>query len=306
MAQYALPILFTLLVWWVATGVVLLAVNRRRTTYRWSLSLATLVLAGALVCLQRVSDDVSVAGAYVGFCCGVLIWSWVEMSYYTGLVTGPRPRACPAGVSTGRRFSLAVQASLYHELAILGLAGLSIALTWKAPNQVGTWTFIILWLMRWSAKLNIFLGVPYLNLQWFPEHLRYLESFIVRRPMNPLFPLSIIVSIATAGVVLSALTRGEATPAEVSGALLLGTLVVLGTVEHGFLVLPLRDSVLWKWAAPAGGLSHPRPEPAPLPAPASTPSAGRVRHPARPAPAALDTVVIYVSPPPSTPSSNGR
>jgi putative photosynthetic complex assembly protein 2 len=254
LTQYALPVLVTLLVWWAATGIVLLAVNRRRTTYPWSLGLATLTLAGALAGLSRVGDEASVMGVYLSFACGILIWSWVEITYYTGVVTGPRPRACPDGVGGGRRFWLALQASLYHEVAILALAGLCLWLTWDAENQVGTWTFVILWLMRWSAKLNIFLGVPHLNLQWFPEHLRYLESFIVRRPMNPLFPLSIAGSLVSAGLVLSALSRGDATPVEVATALLLGTLIVLAIIEHGFLVLPLRDSVLWNWALPGGTL----------------------------------------------------
>lgn len=306
MAQYALPVLFTLIVWWLTTGLVLLAVNCRRVTYPWSLSLATLLLAGSLLCLQWVSDETSVAAAYLAFCCGVLIWGWLEVSYYTGMVTGPRPQACPAGVSGWRRFWLALQASLYHELAIIVLGGLVILLTWQAPNQVGTWTFVILWLMRWSAKLNIFFGVPNINLQWFPEHLRYLDSFIVRRPMNPLFPLSIMASLVTAGLVLSSLTHGDAAPEDVAAALLLGTLILLAILEHGFLVLPLHDSVLWHWALPAISRGDDPPAQHGISAPGIPTSAGGFRRQAGP-PADLDAAVAYgPSPPRSVPCSNGR
>ena len=39
---------------------------------------------------------------------------------------------------------------------------------------------------------------------------------------------------------------------------LLTGLALLGVLEHLFLVIPLRDSALWRWAMPASnnGLSH--------------------------------------------------
>ncbi len=74
------------------------------------------------------------------------------------------------------------------------------ALTWDAANPVGLWTFTVLWLMRWSAKLNVFLGVPNLNGDWLPAHLGFLQSYMGRRSMNHLFPLS--VTTATVAAVL--------------------------------------------------------------------------------------------------------
>ena len=61
---------------------------------------------------------------------------------------------------------------LYHELAIVATALAVVAVTWGGANQVGTWTFLLLWAMRLSAKLNVFLGVPNLTEQFLPEHLR--------------------------------------------------------------------------------------------------------------------------------------
>jgi putative photosynthetic complex assembly protein 2 len=56
-----------------------------------------------------------------------------------------------------------VRAILWHELGILAVGLVIVAITWNAPNQVGTGTFVVLWVMRTSAKLNLFLGVRNLS-----------------------------------------------------------------------------------------------------------------------------------------------
>ncbi len=66
--------------------------------------------------------DTSVTGAYTAFTCGVLIWGWLEISFYMGYVTGPRTHHCDHGCSGWRHFGHAIQASLYHEIAVLLLA----------------------------------------------------------------------------------------------------------------------------------------------------------------------------------------
>ena len=38
--------------------------------------------------------------------------------------------------------------------------------------------------MRQSAKLNVFLGVRNLNADFLPDHLKYLQTYFVRAPMN--------------------------------------------------------------------------------------------------------------------------
>ena len=44
-------------------------------------------------------------------------------------------------------------------MAILASGLMIVAITWGAPNQIGTQTFAVLWVMRISAKLNVFLSV---------------------------------------------------------------------------------------------------------------------------------------------------
>jgi putative photosynthetic complex assembly protein 2 len=61
-------------------------------------------------------------GAYCAFTCALLVWGWHELSFLTGWITGPR--RAPARPARGlARFVQAVQAILWHELAILAGRG---------------------------------------------------------------------------------------------------------------------------------------------------------------------------------------
>jgi putative photosynthetic complex assembly protein 2 len=247
LADYGLPVLYALFVWWFSTGVVLFLDGLPRRTFRWSLLGATAVLALGCYGLATSAGDTTARGAYVAFTCGVLVWGWHEMSFLMGFVTGPRKEACPDGCRGPRHVGHAIGAILYHELAILATALLLVALAWGAPNQVGTWTFLILWWMRLSTKLNVFLGVPNLSEEFLPEHLRYIARYFTRKPMNALFPLSVTAStVATAWVVQAGLAP-DAGAFEVARSSLLGALTALGVLEHWFLVLPLPTTALWGW-----------------------------------------------------------
>jgi putative photosynthetic complex assembly protein 2 len=251
-SSYLLAVVVALFSWWFSTGVILMLNHLPRSTYSRSFMAATLVLLGSLACLPATAQDISTTGAVTGFVLALLIWGWLEMGYLMGIVTGPRGAPCPSGASTQERFVLAVATSLYHELAVVLLAGCVLALTWQAPNQVATATFVTLWLMRWSAKLNLFLGVRNYNGHWLPVHLRYLDSYIRRRRMNALFPISVLLGVAaTAGFYHGALTSG--TEFSAVGNTLVGSLVALAVLEHAFLMLPLGDAALWRWALPGSG-----------------------------------------------------
>ncbi len=164
-----------------------------------------------------------------------------------GVVTGPRRVGAAPGATLGERFRQGLAASIWHELSIVATAGLIVAATWGQPNQVGTWTFLLLWLMRTSAKLNVVLGVRNLGEEFLPPHLRYLLSFMARRPMNLLMPVSL--TGGTAGAVVLAQAAGHAiSPAQAAGLTFLATMLALAAVEHWFLVLPLPFSRLWAWA----------------------------------------------------------
>jgi putative photosynthetic complex assembly protein 2 len=257
MSDYLLPFGFALFVWWSSTGIILFLNHLPGSSYRWSMLGATVVLVACLYGLTHTGEYATEAGAMVAFVQAVLIWAWLEMSYFMGFLTGPRKAACPLECPAWQRFRLAVATSLHHELAIVAVGTLLLALTWESANRVAAWTFLVLWLMRWSAKLNLFLGVPNINDEWIPDHLRHIASYIRRRPMNLLFPVS--VSLATAVVSVAVyLAANTAEGFEQTGYLLVASLLALAVLEHWFLVLPVHDSALWAWAlraarrAPAG------------------------------------------------------
>lgn len=246
MSLYLLPALFAVLLWWFTTGVVLLLDGLPRSTFAVSMLGGTVVLAAALHFAWMSGADTTAGGAYVAFASAVLAWAWVELGFYLGVLVGPRMPGKPVAAGAWRRFAQAVHANLWHELAIL-LVGAAIALLLRhQPNRLCLWTFLALAIMHESARLNVFLGVPNLNEAWLPPHLAFLAGFMRRRPMNALFPLS--VTCGTVAVAMLFARASAAAPAAATGAVLLGTLLLLGVLEHWMLVLPLPFARLWDWA----------------------------------------------------------
>ena len=191
MREYGIPAAVALIVWWLSTGIIIFLDLLPRRTHRASMIGMTVVTVAAIAGLAITSASTSVASIYLAFGCGVVIWGWHEMSFFMGFVTGPRRHACSRECGGWRHFLHGVQACLWHELAIKATAAIVLIATAGGPNQVGTWTFMILWAMRQSAKLNVFLGVRNLNEEFLPAHLRYISSFMRRRRMNWLMPFSL-------------------------------------------------------------------------------------------------------------------
>ena len=257
MIEYGLPVIFALFVWWFSTGVIIYLDGLPRHTFRWGMLGATLLLAASIYGLAVTKNDTSVAGAYWAFTFGLLIWGWQEISFYMGFVTGPRKKACPEGCRGWKHFGHAIQVSLYHELSIIAAAVLVVAVTWNGANQVGTWTFMILWWMHESARLNVFLGVRNLNEEFLPEHLEYLKGFLTKKPMNLLFPVSITVSTVILTWLVQLAIAPEATAFEAVGYTFLATMMALAVLEHWFLVVPLPAASLWNWALSSHGKAQP-------------------------------------------------
>jgi len=255
MAESATAVAYALFVWWFTTGLILLLDNRPRRTFRTSLAAATVLMLGALYALVELRDDTRPAAAYLAFTASIVVWGWIEMTFLMGFVTGPRRSACTHGCGGARHFGHAIQAILWHEFLIIAAAALVVAVGWNAPNPVGAWTFLLLWGMRQSAKLNLFLGVPNLGEEFLPEHLKYLRSFFNRRPMNLLFPLSVTGGTLLAVRLIADARLAEAGTFDAIAATLLAALTVLAVLEHWFLVLPLPIAALWGWGMRARGLA---------------------------------------------------
>lgn len=237
---------FVIVAWWSSTGVILGLVRRPRSTHRNTLRLATVALLPALLLMRVSSAQVSLAGAGTAFLATLVLWGWLEISFLLGAVTGPRRVACPAGCHGVRHFGHAVNAILYHELAILAGAAVITLLCTGRPNRIALWTYLLLWGMRISAKLNLFFGVPNTAAELLPPHLRYISSYFRRRRLQPLLTLSILLAAGVSAGLISAAASaplGSFTALELT---LLATLALLALFEHCMLALPLPADGPWR------------------------------------------------------------
>ena len=249
MVDLALPIAVALFAWWFGTGAVLW-LSRLPSAHRTA-AMAGSALIGvvATIVIWRLGSQSDMAGAYLGFSAGLALWAVHEFSFLTGMVTGPRRSPCPPGLSGWARFRAATETVIHHEVALFLTVILLFALTWGADNMVGAMTFALLWVMRISAKLNVFLGVSNLEESFLPEPIAYLKTYFGHRRMNALMVPSIIGGcIALALIIAEAITSPSAF--EATAMVLLATMLALAVLEHVLLVLPLPDAVLWRWALP--------------------------------------------------------
>ncbi len=252
--------IYTLFLWWFSTGAILWLVRRPKRSHRLSLVAGLVLALAALVVVSATRDSATAFGAVMAFTAALAIWGWHELSFLTGLITGPRTEPCPAGAAGGRRFVLAAATLIYHEVALAGTALALWALSWGHANPMGAWTFTLLFACRLSAKLNLFLGAPNFTESLFPDQLRHLVGYLRRGPVSALFPGSLAAGVALAAALAWRALAPEASGFSVVAFALLFTLTLLAVIEHAFMALPLPDTALWRWA-----LSGPGKDPAPLP-----------------------------------------
>ena len=259
MDTYLIPFFFAVFIWWFSTGLVFMTDGRAPKVRGWILIAVTILLFASLIGIWLTRDMTTVAGAYMAFGCGLGIWAWNEVMFLLGYVTGPVQHALPKGTGAGKKFLLAAGTVLYHEMAILISGLVIILLSENAGNRVAWWTFGVLWVMRLSAKLNVYFGVANLAVDLLPPHLTYLKSYFGTRRISAFFALSV-----TAGTVLAALIYHGAhgSAFQITAAMLVGTMMALALLEHWLLVLPIQDAALWKWAISPKSETRPV-EPAP-------------------------------------------
>ncbi len=245
--DYLLAIVLTVFGWWFATGAILWLNHLPERTHRLSMAGATVLLIATLSSLQAVAAEETRSAALLAFLQALLLWGWLEMGYLMGFVTGPSNRPCPADATGWTRFGLALKTSLYHELSVVAVVLAAIALTAGQPNQVAALTCASLWLMRWSAKLNLFLGVANFHAEWLPRSQQHLVTYMSQRRINLLFPFSVAIGTAAAALFLYRGVLAD-TAFSATGHTVVGLLLALGVLEHWFLVLPIQDSKLWQWA----------------------------------------------------------
>ena len=238
---------YALFVWWFSTAVIILLDNLPRRTFRWSMAAGSIIFAVSLWRIAASAYDTSIAGVYGAFTYAVLAWGWQEMSFFMGFVTGPRRTGARMDATLGQRFADGVAACLYHELAIIATAAVIVISTWGEPNQTGTWTFMVLWVMRQSAKLNVFLGVRNLGERFVPTHLHYLLTYMAKRRMNALMPVSIIAGTVVTVMLARRIGAPGIAASDAASDTFLATMLALAVLEHWMLVLPIPFERLWSW-----------------------------------------------------------
>lgn len=238
-----LGISLTLLAWWVGTGAVFLAARGSARRRRWAFLLATGGLGGVLTLLPTVSQLEGISGVLAALFAGFGAWAWVELSFYSGYVTGPSRRLPPEGASLGVRFRHALAACLWHELAIPVL-GVGIWLLSPGGNGWALWIYLTFWALHEVARINVLVGVPHPFAELLPPHLAHLKPYLEPRPWG--WPL--VVTLAghvAAGAALVSGAMGAAGTGEMLGWTALAALVALGWVEHLVLMFPIPLQRLW-------------------------------------------------------------
>jgi putative photosynthetic complex assembly protein 2 len=248
-----ISVLLATLGWWFFTGIILLIVrlyDPSSADQRRRLCVATLPVAlGGLGLYAWGLSDSSLNSVYLSFLSVLLIWGWIELCFLTGQITGPNHTECPQNIAPWERFIRAWGTIAYHEILLLAVLGLMIYASVGAENLFGLWTYIILYFARVSAKLNLFLGVPRINVEFVPHALRHLTSHFRVASVNWLFPVS---SVALSFALACWIERLWAvqSPADIAGFSLLTALTALALFEHWVMVLPLPDAKLWRWMLP--------------------------------------------------------
>lgn len=248
MASYvetALVVLYALTVWWGATGLILFLTRRPASTYRVSLLGAAVVAIAGLSAVVLTSTRESVVGSLVGFTGALAVWGFVEMLFLMGVVVGWNAGPPPAVEQGWSRFKRASLAIAHHEALLVATLLALALLVGGAPNPVAFWTFALMWGMRLSTKLNIFLGVPNTAAELLPARISHLRAhFRTSRP-SALFPISLAgAAIASLGVYVATVSPDVTPHAAAAGTLLL-TFALLGLLEHLLLVAPFPTGALW-------------------------------------------------------------
>ena len=260
-ATLAGAVALTVLLWWGSTGLISNLVRGDPRSYPTLLAATSVVAVVGLAVLGVLRDEQTAVAAVAGFCAALALWSWIEVTFLTGAITGPF-RALPAGVRRrGWRHALAaLRAILWHEIAIIAVAAAAALLTAGRPNTIGLAALLVLWVLRSSAKLNLFLGVRNLGEGFLPGHLAHLLDYLHHRRMNALLPFSLLGGSLLA-VWLASRAAAASTPVDTVGYTMVATLAALGVLEHLLMVAPLPPESLWgrRPVPPRGTAGEPPP-----------------------------------------------
>ena len=240
--------------WWFSTGILLWRVrcadNAGGNAHFWSVIFGLPMLLGGVAGLHLSLTDMTVNGVYYAFLSALGIWGWIELTFLSGVITGPNLRPCPTNITPTERFRKALGTVAYHEALLFATLAAIASVSANMPNLFALCTFSVLFFARISAKLNLFFGVPRINVEFLPRSLAHLSSYFRIGKMNFFFPFAITLLTFAAGLWVERAVSATSEARQI-GFILLAALTLLALLEHWFMVLPLPDQKLWRWMMPA-------------------------------------------------------
>lgn len=242
--------LAALFLWWFSTGSILLVVRRCDRAGRQALVSATLfglifVVLG-FAGLQASRMDTSVTGLYIAFASALALWGWIELAFLSGVITGPVRSPQPDGLTPRDRFRAGFGVVAWHEGLLLAVFLWLFLDAQTAANPLAAVVFGVLYVARIFAKLNLFMGVPGINLEAVPSTLSHVPSYFRISPPSWMFPLSITVLSMMLAIWIERLGSAPTPESAVTFALL-SALTALALLEHWMMLIPLADTKLWRW-----------------------------------------------------------
>lgn len=248
MLEAGCAILFAVFLWWASTGAILFLDGLPRRTYGVSMAAMSAIAVVSLLALWLTRAEPGSGPVVIAFTAALALWAWNEMAFLMGFITGPRKVGATPGARGWNRFLESSATLISHELAIAATAVMIWLLTRDGGNHFGLWTFLVLWIMRLSTKINIFLGAPNITEEFLPPHLGYLASYFRKRPMNGFFPLSVTLATLAAAWLAHLAFMPDRSAGEVLGYSLVAALTALAVLEHWLLFVPLPAQRLWAWS----------------------------------------------------------
>ena len=249
-------IFVVLFLWWFLTGIILYTAKRLDlgdSKTRFTVVIVTLPLFfSAWYFYFRCLDGMSYTDIFCSFIASLFIWGWVELTFLTGVVAGiPLLEKKEMGRESEReRFINGFRSIALNECLLISCLFLMAALSIGKGNNFGLTTFLILYVARVSAKLNLFFGVPYINLHFLTAPLKHIATFCKVAPIGFFFIASTIM-LSLMFLFLVGFTLAAESMSELQfGYLLLSTLSGLAVLEHLFMALPFKDARLWNWMLP--------------------------------------------------------
>lgn len=233
--------------WWLLTGLALLLVHQAPKVAHYGFITHSIFTLAAWLCAPLNAGSTSSIAVAAGFLLGLIIWGWLELSYLLGYVSGPNHRVYCGGPSTWLRFKGALATTIYHEATVVASVALLAIISAGQPNRTAFYTVTVLCLMRWSAKLNLFFGVRAFNDRWLPNHLHYLTSYLRVGKSSLLLPVSTALGFIVTFKIFELAGQSNAPSYQLS-LYLVASLMLLASIEHIFLLFPVNEAALWRWA----------------------------------------------------------